>query len=209
MGGVKASDLDAVTLDAYGTLVTLRDPIPELQAALKQRGVTQPNDDIRAAFRTEVAYYREHSGTGYDEEGLKQLQRTCAQVFLGALGADLDADEFGPVYAGSMHFDVLPGVRESLEKLHALGLELAVVANWDLSLERMLGGAGITDFFSVVVHAAQKPAPDGLLRALAALGVEPRRSMHIGDDDVDAKGAAAAGMHFMPAPVHKAVGALE
>jgi putative hydrolase of the HAD superfamily len=208
MGRVKAADLDAVTLDAYGTLVTLGDPIPELRVALEQRGISPPNEDVRAAFRTEVAYYREHSGTGHDEEGLKQLQRTCAQVFLGALGADLDADEFGPAYASAMHFDVLPGVHESLEKLRVLGLELAVVANWDLSLQRMLGDAGITDFFSVVVHAAQKPAPDGLLRALAALGVEPRRSMHVGDDDVDAEGASAAGMHFMPAPVREAVGAL-
>jgi HAD superfamily hydrolase (TIGR01509 family) len=208
MGGVRAADLDAVTLDAYGTLVALRDPVPELRTALEQRGMTQPDEDIHAAFRTEVAYYREHSAAGHDEEGLKQLQFACAKVFLDGLGADLDADEFAPVYADAMGFDVLPGVHESLERLRALGLELAVVANWDLSLQRMLADAGIEDFFSVVVHAAQKPAPDGFLRALAALGVAPRRSLHVGDDDVDAEGAAAAGMHFMPAPVHETVGAL-
>jgi len=38
MGRVNAAELDAVTLDAYRTLVELRNPIPELGAALSDRG---------------------------------------------------------------------------------------------------------------------------------------------------------------------------
>ena len=56
-----------------------------------------------------------------------------------AVGAELDPDEFAPAYVGALHFEVLPGVFESLERLRALGLELAVVANWDLSLQPLLG----------------------------------------------------------------------
>jgi HAD superfamily hydrolase (TIGR01509 family) len=92
-------------------------------------------------------------------------------------------------------------VFESLERLRALGLELAVVANWDLSLQRMLGEAGLAPYFRIVVHAARKPAPDGLLRALGKLQVSPARALHIGDDDADRDAAAAAGMEFAPAPV--------
>jgi len=32
-------DVDAVTIDAYGTLVQLRDPVPALRDALAARGV--------------------------------------------------------------------------------------------------------------------------------------------------------------------------
>jgi HAD superfamily hydrolase (TIGR01549 family) len=205
---MRAVELDAVTLDAHGTLVSLHDPIPELRAALIDRDTTRPDDEIRAAFRTEVAYYRDHSSSGHDEEGLERLQRDCSQVFLDALGAGLDAQEFAPVYAAAMRFDVLPGVTASLQRLRALGLELGVVANWDLSLQAMLADAGIAHFFSSFVHAARKPAPDGFWRALSELNVERHRSLHIGDDDVDAEGAAAAGMHFLAAPVPEAVAAI-
>jgi HAD superfamily hydrolase (TIGR01509 family) len=208
VGRVRAAHLDAVTLDAYGTLVELRDPIPELCRALAERGQARAEDDVRAGFRAEVAFYRDHSASGHDEAGLEKLQRECAEVFLDAVEAQLDADEFAPVYAAAMRFSVLPGVLESLQHLRGLGLELAVVANWDLTLRGMLDDAGLAHYFRVVVHAARKPEPDGFLRALTELGVEPRRSLHIGDDEVDERGAAAAGLHFAPTPLRDAVNAL-
>jgi HAD superfamily hydrolase (TIGR01509 family) len=109
---------------------------------------------------------------------------------------------------GALHFEVLPGVFASLERLQALGLELAVVANWDLSLQRLLEEAGLARYFRVVVHAARKPAPDGLLRALGELRVDPARALHIGDDDADRAAAGAAGMRFAPAPVRAVVAAI-
>jgi HAD superfamily hydrolase (TIGR01509 family) len=149
-----------------------------------------------------------HSASGHDEEGLARLQRECARIFLGAVDADLDADAFAPVYAGAMHFEVLPGVVAALEQLRSLGLELAVVANWDLTLQHLLSEAGISEYFRCVVHAAAKPAPDGLLLALAELKVDPGRALHIGDDEVDERAAHAAGMHFAAAPLAHVVAAL-
>jgi HAD superfamily hydrolase (TIGR01509 family) len=205
---MKAGDLDAVTLDAHGTLVTLADPVPALMNVLSERGVERTEETVLAGFRTEVAHYAPRANEGHDEDGLARLQRECAGVFLEAVGADLDLNEFVPVYVGALHFEVLPGVFESLERLRALGFELAVVANWDLSLQRMLGEAGLARYFTVVVHAARKPAPDGLLRALGELQVDPARALHIGDDDADRDAAAAAGMRFAPAPVRAAVAAI-
>jgi len=92
--------------------------------------------------------------------------------------------------------------------LRALGLELAVVANWDLSLQRLLGETGLASYFRIVLHAARKPAPDGLLRVLSELQVDPARALHIGDDDADRNAAAAAGMRFASAPVPAAVGTI-
>jgi HAD superfamily hydrolase (TIGR01509 family) len=205
---MKAADLDAVTLDAHGTLVTLANPVPALMSVLSERGVDRTEEVVLAGFQTEVAHYAPRAGEGHDEEGLARLQRECADVFLEAVDADLDVDEFAPVYADALRFEVLPGVFDSLERLHTLGLELAVVANWDLSLQRLLGEAGLARYFRAVVHAAHKPTPDGLLRALDQLRVDPARAMHIGDDKADRDAAGAAGMRFAPAPVSAAVAAI-
>ena len=205
MGGLSAAALDAVTIDAYGTLVTLVDPVPSLLTALAEQGVRREREEVAAAFRAEAAHYSRHSFEGHDEAGLARLQRDCAQIFLSAVGADLDAEEFAPVYVGAMEFEVLPGVTAALRRLRALGLELAVVGNWDLTMHRRLDEADLSRFFSVVAHAARKPRPDALLAALSELGVEPSRAVHVGDDDVDEQAARAAGMHFAAAPLAAAV----
>jgi HAD superfamily hydrolase (TIGR01509 family) len=205
---VKAAELDAVTLDAYGTLVTLVDPVPALSAALAERDVVRDHETVVHGFRTEVAHYSEHSAEGHDEPGLARLQRECARVFLEAVGTDLDAGEFAPVYAAAMRFELLPGVVPALERLRSLGLELAVVGNWDLTLHRLLDEVDIARRMRVVVHAAGKPAPDGLLRSLEQMGVEPSRALHIGDDEVDERAAHGAGMQFATAPLVEAVAAL-
>jgi HAD superfamily hydrolase (TIGR01509 family) len=208
VGGVSPADLDAVTLDAYGTLVTLADPVPALGKALSARGVERTPEVVLAGFRAEVAHYGPRASLGHDEESLALLQRECAGVFLDAIGADLDAHEFAPAYVGALHFEVLPGVLSALGQLRGLGLELAVVANWDLSLHRLLDETGLAHHLTTVVHAAAKPAPDGLLHALGRLGVEAGRALHIGDERADEQAAQAAGMAYAPAPVPAAVARL-
>jgi HAD superfamily hydrolase (TIGR01509 family) len=205
---VRAAGLDAVTLDAHGTLVRLADPVPTLMDVLAERGVERTHQTVLAGFRTEAAHYAPRASEGHDEESLTRLQRECAGVFLQAVEADLDPEEFAPAYVGALHFELLPGVVGSLERLRALGLELAVVANWDLSLRRLLEEIGLAHHFKVVVHAAGKPVPDGLLRALGELHVDPARALHIGDGEVDRDAAAAAGVQFAPAPVPAAVAAI-
>jgi HAD superfamily hydrolase (TIGR01509 family) len=205
---MKAADLDAVTLDAHGTLVTLADPVPALTSALSERGVDRTPETILAGFQAEVAHYAPRASEGHDDESLARLQRECVGVFLEEVGAGLVPDEFVPAYIDALHFDVLPGVVASLDPLRALGLELAVVANWDLSLHRLLDEVGLARHFRVVVHAARKPAPDGLLRALGQLQVDPGRALHVGDDDADRDAAGAAGMRFARAPVTDALATL-
>ena len=205
---MNAALLDGVTIDAHGTLVNLVDPVPALAAALTERDVPRDRDTVAHGFRVEVEHYVRHSASGHDEDGLTRLQRECARVFLDAVDADLDADAFAPVYAGAMHFEVLPGVVAALEPEAAQLFELAVVANWDLTLQHLLSEAGISEYFRCVVHAAAKPAPDGLLLALAELKVDPGRALHIGDDEVDERAAHAAGMHFAAAPLAHVVAAL-
>jgi HAD superfamily hydrolase (TIGR01509 family) len=208
VGGVKAADLDAVVVDAYGTLMTLVDPVPALVEVLAEHGESRTPDVVRAGVKAEIAYYAPRASEGRDEPSLSKLQRDCARVFLDAVDAPLDPEAFAPAYVGALRFEPLPGVEGSLELLRARGLALAVVGNWDLTLRDRLAEVGLASFFTCVVHSADKPAPDGLLRAVAQLSTEPARSLYVGDTDSDRAAAAAAGMPFIPAPLAAAVSAL-
>jgi FMN phosphatase YigB (HAD superfamily) len=197
MGRLTAADIDAVTVDAYDTLLTLVDPVPRLAELLPAYG----RNEIRAAFLTEAEYYRAHSSQATDDASTAAFHDACARVFNEALGSSLSSEQ----YKGTMRFEPLPGVTEALGRLVDHGLSLAVVGNWDFTLHRRLAEHGLASYFATVVAAAAKPAPDGIQRALAALRVEPARALHIGDEPGDEQAARAAGVHFTPSPLQDAV----
>ena len=196
------SALDAVTVDGYGTLLSLRDPVENLHALVPERSPAR----IREAFRAEAAYYFEHSHTGRDERSLARLHADCTAVFNEALGSALTPEQ----YVGALEFEVLPGVRDALALLRAHGLALAVVANWDFGLHEHFRRHGLRDAFDAVVVSGElgvrKPDPVPFRTALDRLGVEPKRAIHVGDHPPhDEVGAHAAGMRFEPAPLREAV----
>jgi FMN phosphatase YigB (HAD superfamily) len=194
-------ELEAVTIDAFGTLVALRDPVPALRRALAERGVERPAAAVRRAFEAEAAYYVPRSHEGRDEATLALLRRDCTAVFLEAVGAEaLDPDEFP--YVASLEFELLPGVQDASCRLQLAGLRLAVVSNWDIGLEGYLRTLGLDlPVFTSAAAGAAKPDPAVFELALSHLGVsDPARAVHVGDSDADAEGAAAAGMRFEAAP---------
>jgi putative hydrolase of the HAD superfamily len=200
-----AKALDAVTVDALGTLVELEDPVPNLRASLAERGVERDAAHVRAAFLTEAAYYLQRSHEGRDDDSLRDLRRRCAGVFLAAADADLDPREFAPAFMAAIGFHPLDGAVDALDRLRAAGLALACVTNWDAGFRDHLGALGLGDRFGAVVTSAEAgtPKPDRRIfeLALARLGVEPGRALHVGDSDVDREGAAAAGLAFEPVPL--------
>jgi HAD superfamily hydrolase (TIGR01509 family) len=198
-------ELDAVTIDAYGTLVALRDPVPALTAALAAHGVERTEPQVRTAFRAEVEYYVVRSHEGRDEATLALLRRDCAAVFLDAAAASLDAEEFTPAFVGALEFEELPGAANACRALAAAGLRLAVVSNWDVGLHEHLSAIGLDRLVDTVVTSAEagapKPAPQLFELALARLGATAARAVHVGDAEADAEGARAAGLRFEPAPL--------
>jgi len=195
-------DVEAVTIDAFGTLVTLHDPVPALQRALAARGAKLPIEDVRRGFEAEAAYYIPRSHEGRDEATLALLRRDCAVVFLRAAGADtVDPDEFP--FVASLQFGLVPNGREVCDDLSQAGLKLAVVSNWDIALHEHLRRLGLDlPVFTSAEAGAPKPHPAVFELALSHLGVsDPARAVHIGDSDADAEGAAAVGMRFEPAPL--------
>lgn len=197
--------LEAVTVDALGTLVDLDDPTEPLGTALRERGVERRRKEVGRAFAVEAAYYVPRSHEGRDPSSLARLRRECAHVFLAELGADLDPEEFARPFVEALSFRLVDGALDAIDRLRASGLALACVTNWDFAFPEHLERAGVADRFAVVVTSAeagaQKPDPKIFEIALGRLGVPPERALHIGDSDSDRDGAQAAGIAFEPTPL--------
>jgi HAD superfamily hydrolase (TIGR01549 family) len=198
-------NVEAVTIDAYGTLLRLRDPVPRLQAALAGRGVERDDEAVRRAFAAEVELYAGRSHEGRDEASLALLRLDCAGVFLRAAGAGLDAASFVDAFVGALEFEAEPGAADACRALADAGIRLAVVSNWDVGLHDHLAALGLDRLLDAVVTSAEaaapKPSPQVFELALARLGATADRTVHVGDADVDAEGARAAGLRFEPAPL--------
>jgi putative hydrolase of the HAD superfamily len=206
---MRFADVDALTLDCLGTLVDLDDPVPALRSALAVHGIERDPPVVRAAFGAEVAYYRAHLQEGRDARSLARLRERCAAAFLDAAGATLEPAAFTPDLVAALRFRVLPGVEDMLRSLRARALELVVVSNWDAGLRDRLDELGLLDVLTDVVTSAetgaQKPDPAIFRVALERVAVAPGRAVHVGDSPADARGAAAAGLRFEPAPLGEAV----
>lgn len=61
-------------------------------------------------------------------------------------------------------------------------------------------GGSVDMAFGRAVDLRPKPEPDGLLAACASLGVEPQRTVMIGDSSWDAEAARRAGVRFIGVP---------
>jgi putative hydrolase of the HAD superfamily len=200
-----AEHLDAVTVDAMGTLVELDAPVERLSQALHDRGLATSAGRVAIAFQAEVDYYLAHKLAARDDEGLAALRRECSRVFLEAADANLDPDEFTPAFVDAMVFTPLQGAVAALGRLRAAGLALACVSDWDLGLRSALAAAGLDHLVDLVLTSAEvgaaKPAPTLFTEAASRLGIDSRRILHVGDGEADRVGAAAAGLAFEPVPL--------
>lgn len=192
--------VEAVLLDAYGTLVRLDDPVGRLAGRLAADGHRHPPDRVAAALRAEVLHYRAHHDEGYDPPSLASLRLRCAAVLAEGLGDDVPPlPRLTEILVDALRFDLLPDALPALDAMRDAGLRLGVVSNWDCGLGDVLDGLGVGDRFGVVatsaVVGAGKPDPAIFHHALGALGVAPSAALHCGDlPEYDCAGAAAAGV---------------
>lgn len=97
---------------------------------------------------------------------------------------------------------VNPEAGLALDDLRALGLARACVTNTQIGLARaVLTASGLLGRFETIEGMApgrrEKPAPDLLLAALAALRVAPADALMVGDSRYDEGAAAAAKVPFL------------
>ncbi|MDX6556521.1 MAG: hypothetical protein QOD86_2716 [Miltoncostaeaceae bacterium] len=192
--------VEAVLLDAYGTMVTLEPPAPALARLLAEEGFPHPEAAVGTAIRAEILFYRANHDLGRDAASLADLRRRCAAVVARHLGGPLPPlDRLAELLVASLRFVLLPDALPALDALRAAGLRLAVVSNWDCSLPEELARLGILDRFEVTgisaIVGSRKPSPGLFHHVLGELGLPPEAVVHCGDrPDLDCLGARQAGV---------------
>ncbi|MCW5942679.1 MAG: HAD-IA family hydrolase [Fimbriimonadaceae bacterium] len=168
-----------------------------------------PTDDWEAAYRRRflrslpefrwanlggdpkrvTAFWRAFTADWVEEVG---LPTAVTEALLSASDEVL----YGPQ---ATEFRVYEDVMPTLEALRERGVRLAVLSNWDQSLERVLEARGLRAFLEVVVASlvigVEKPSPAIFETLLTALDLPPGAVWHVGDNPLDdVQGARGAGL---------------
>jgi putative hydrolase of the HAD superfamily len=191
-------------LDAFGTVLELESPVPALVHGLRDGwNVEVSPAEVERAFAAEVSYYKAHHLEGRDAASLADLRLRCSVVLRdnlpGPVREKIDPAELMPVFLGSLRFHPFDDVTAALTRFRSAGLGLAVVSDWDVSLDDVLDRCGLAPLIDHSVSTAEvgaaKPSPVVFERAAGLLGLEPASLLHIGDTpELDIDGATAAGI---------------
>jgi len=187
----------AVTFDVGGTLMEPWPSVGQVYAdAARDHGFSGLNPEeisarFGAAWKAEAGF--NHSRTGWRSIVGRTFEGLVPETCLEALFADLYER-----FARPEAWRVFEDVRPTLDALHAMGLKLGVLSNWDERLRPLLDRLDLTARFeSIVVScevSATKPAAAIFERAAVSLGLEPGEILHVGDrPEEDVQGAQAAG----------------
>ncbi len=133
-------------------------------------------------------------------ERVSNWQELYAEVFgLSSTQWQAAALKWGPYQlVDTTPVPLFPGIEETLRKLRDFP-QAVVSQNERKIIAQILEDNEVSHYFSAIVGYAevpldrQKPAPDGLLRALDILGIEePASALYIGDHETDMLCAANA-----------------
>lgn len=207
--------VEAIFFDLGDTIADLREGEESYIRRVQQRG-ERVYDALAGAGatlpqRTQFAATLAAATEAHYQAALAEERGTTVyeamRAFLPAMG--LSATDELVIAAGDAYCqisDALPplrlGARETLEALHARGLQLGVISNTLQPAHYMngtLARQSIGQFFDACIYSSEvgraKPHPDIFHAALEALGAAPERAVHVGDRlDADVRGAQAAGM---------------
>ena len=177
----------AAIVDLDGTLVdTLPDFTAALAASHRELGV--------ATLGAEVIERIVGKGSEHLVRGALLAARADPDLFDSAWAAY--QRHYGAL--NGVHSALYPGAAEGVRELRARGLRLACVTNKPAAFAlRLLEMKGLRDVFEQVAGGdtfeRKKPDPLPLLRTCDSLGVEPARTLMVGDSSNDAAAARAAG----------------
>ena len=150
---------------------------------------------------------------GFTEKTGIEIRRTIGMslkdVFAALTGNDDEAaaERFAVLFreradkimtdSAVMYGDALP----TLSELRRLGFGTAIVTSkFHYRIDEILRKFSAENLIDVIIGGDdvthEKPAPDGLLKAIEALGTDKREVLYVGDSLVDAKAAQLAGVDF-------------
>ena len=204
----KSGGFDAAIIDLDGTLIdTMGDFVVAINRMLQELGFSPVE---RAVVERLVGKGSEHLVNSVLNHALALQVRGMHAINSEASGAtgSAEADRlFDAAFASyqqhyrainGQHAAVYPGVLDGLRGLQRSGLKLACLTNKPLAFaQALLRIKGLDGFFPVVFggdsFALKKPDPLPLLKTCEALGVQPARTLMVGDSSNDAQAARAAG----------------
>ena len=204
--------VQAVLLDAAGTLITTARPVGESYAACAQRfGAALEPAALMAGFRTQfpamppMAFPLSPHDSLLEQE--RDWWRTLVRRVVAQAGGGIDDfegffDALFHYFAQAQAWRLYPEVAEVLRTLRGEGYALAVVSNFDSRLLGILEGLGLAPFLDAVVYStaagAAKPDERIFASALVRLHVTAAQALHVGDGlAADFHGARAAGLQAL------------
>ena len=186
---------EAVVFDFYGTLAESDGAGLRVADLLTEHGYELTPDIARRYWQDGL------DGIEHDEHSISRdhyvawqtlrLHNLLGECGVGEVDADLIVSKLRAHGAGPrMH--AYDDAAEVLAKLRADGILVAVCSNWDWDLAEAVAEAGLAEHVDLLVSSAwvgaRKPHSRIYLHTLEALGVDPERTLFVGDTwncDVD------------------------
>jgi HAD superfamily hydrolase (TIGR01509 family) len=98
------------------------------------------------------------------------------------------------------YLKIEPHLTPLLRKIRP-AINTAIATNRTDTVDRLLAEYKLTEYFDLVVTSVDiprpKPHPDMLLKVLSHFGIASDQALYVGDSQVDAEAAQAAGMFFV------------
>jgi len=198
--------IDAVFLDVGGVLA-LPDPATLLPVVHRAGATAATAEDLaRGHYAGVAAMDRRARRLGITADWPGYFRAVAGELPGPPGAADAVVAALTQAYADLAWTGEVPGAVDALRRLAATGVSIAVISNSNGTVEEQLlrtgvcqvgEGAGVQvalvlDSFVVGI---EKPDPAIFRHALAALGVDPARAVHVGDTGwADVEGARAAGV---------------
>lgn len=197
-----------VFFDVGNTLLRADPPVPEMFARVARRlGYDITVRDVEPCMADVDAYYQSE----YLRDGdFWCVHERAVQIWLDMYA--MMADYCGIVddvprltqavydeYLLPENWSTFPDVDACLKGLKRRGFSLAIVSNWDSTLEQLIRRVGLLPYFDEVVSSAsvgyRKPGRAIFEITLERMGVSASEAVHVGDlPEADGEGAASAGI---------------
>jgi putative hydrolase of the HAD superfamily len=200
-----------IFFDAVGTLFDLRGTVGEIYGQFAQQaGLEVDPEELDRAFIESFRTSPRAAFAATNPQALARLEyewwRSVAFQSFETVSVQPKIENFDTFFQPLFDYFAIadpwilyPEVPQTLSELKVLGVELAIVSNFDSRLYAVLEALDLDQWFSSVTISTQvgaaKPERSIFEAALAIHGCKPDRAWHVGDSWAeDYQGATAAGL---------------
>jgi FMN phosphatase YigB (HAD superfamily) len=198
-----ADEFRAVLFDWRGTLVATSTLQEWIREALRRLGRPARNGEVGELAALLDGAEDTLDGPGVDCDA--GLHRHTYRTAFRDLGIDDDlAESLYAVESDPAANPFADDAADTLHRLRAAGLRLAVVSDIHVDIRPVFAAAGLEELVSVFTlsfeQGVQKPDPRMFTRTLTALGVDAEASLMVGDRSRPDGGAVEAGLTTLLLP---------